>query len=139
VIVVNDFRSETSACASDACATALYFSNASSPGAFTRGSQNLPHAHVAALADIDGDADLDVMLCGSYHDGTSGANVLSSPRAPMFYLNQGDGSFVQATASQIGDPLDTSQLDSCDHIAFGDYNNDVRCCHATRLYAVGRC
>ena len=92
----------------------LYLNDGS--GTFTdvtsaRMSINPDSTHTVALADLDDDGDLDLVRLAAGRPVS--ANTL------QFYLNDGGGSFTDATATRL--PVDTGNYAS---IAFGDIDGD---------------
>ena len=131
VIVTNTYNSQNiGQCSQGACNTLVYRNRgleaSDSNGGFERLDIELPAADSVALADINGDGALDIMMCLAYFDMTQTGDysAASNARAPAIYLNDGSGNMIVANSTQIGDPLDTGRLPMCNHPAFGDFNND---------------
>lgn len=89
-------------------------------GFFTDVSGRLPGIPLssarAQFADVDGDGDLDLAFC---HSGTS--NRFGSNGRPQLYLNDGTGSFTDATATNTPDAIVRDQQD----ILFFDMDLDL--------------
>lgn len=89
-------------------------------GFFTDISDRLPGISLssarAQFADVDGDGDLDLAFC---HSGTS--NRFGSNGRPQLYLNDGTGTFSDATATNTPNAVVRDQQD----ILFFDMDNDL--------------
>lgn len=89
-------------------------------GFFTDVSERLPGITLssarAQFADVDDDGDLDLAFC---HSGTS--NRFGSNGRPQLYLNDGDGFFSDATATNTPNAIVRDQQD----ILFFDMDNDL--------------
>ncbi len=89
-------------------------------GFFTDVSERLPGIALssarAQFADVDDDGDLDLAFC---HSGTS--NRFGSNGRPQLYLNDGDGYFSDATATNTPNAIVRDQQD----ILFFDMDNDL--------------
>ena len=89
-------------------------------GFFTDISDQLPGLTLssarAQFADVDGDGDLDLAFC---HSGTS--NRFGSNGRPQLYLNDGTGTFSDATVTNTPNAMVRDQQD----ILFFDMDNDL--------------
>ena len=89
-------------------------------GFFTDVSDRLPGIPLSSargqFADVDGDGDVDLAFC---HSGTS--NRFGSNGRPQLYLNDGSGTFTDATATNTPNAIIRDQQD----ILFFDMDNDL--------------